>query len=142
MHTDILIRSLQARGHRMTIMRRFILSSFDKADAPLAASKLLDNLSKHGLDANKTTVYRELKFLLEQNIIKPVHFGDGIGRYELTGAEHHHHFVCTKCNRSEDVELTHDVDEEGKRLGKKRGFKITGHSLEFFGICKSCQRSR
>lgn len=139
METSAVIRLLQGRGHRMTAARRFMIGALCDAKSPLAATDILKDLDKHKLHSNKTTVYRELAFLEKQNIVKTIDFGDGTRRYEVIGDHHHHHLICTQCLKVEDVELEHDVDEEGARLGKQKGFKVTGHSLEFFGLCKNCQ---
>lgn len=125
----------------MTTARRFMIEALCDAHSPLAAADLLKELDKHKLHANKTTVYRELAFLEKQTIVRPIDFGDGTKRYELTGGAHHHHLICTHCGRVEDVELDRDVEEEGVRLGKHKGFAVTGHSLEFFGTCKNCRPS-
>lgn len=138
MDSNSTIRLLQGRGHRMTGARRFIISALCEATSPLAATHLLKDLDKHKLHSNKTTVYRELSFLEKQSIIRTIDFGDGTKRYEITGSEHHHHLICTKCGSTQDIELERDALEEGTRLGKQKGFTVTGHSLEFFGTCKNC----
>ncbi len=123
----------------MTAARRFIIAALCEATSPLAATDLLKDLDKHKLHSNKTTVYRELAFLEKQTIVRTIDFGDGTKRYEIAGDHHHHHLICTKCQKVEDVELERDVDEEGTHLGKQKNFKVTGHSLEFFGLCRNCQ---
>lgn len=140
MDSNSTIRLLQGRGHRMTTARRLMITGLCDAARPLSAIDVLAMLAKHKLQANKTTVYRELAFLEQQTIVKPIDFGDGTKRYEIASSHHHHHLICTSCGRVEDVELARDVDEEGARLGKQKGFVITGHSLEFFGKCKNCQK--
>lgn len=138
-NTDSVIRLLQGRGHRMTSARRFMIAALCEAASPLSAIDLLKHLDKHRLHSNKTTVYRELSFLEKQNVVKAVDFGDGMKRYEVAGENHHHHLICTRCGAVTDIELERDVEEEGARLGKQHDFKVTNHSLEFFGICKNCQ---
>jgi Fur family ferric uptake transcriptional regulator len=140
METNEVIRLLQGRGHRMTAARRFMIAALCEALSPLAATDLLKDLDKHKLHSNKTTVYRELNFLAEQNIARSVDFGDSTKRYEIASDHHHHHLICTKCGKVEDVELERDVEEEGVRLGKEKEFTVTSHSLEFFGKCKACQK--
>jgi Fur family ferric uptake transcriptional regulator len=135
---ETIIHLLQGRGHRMTTVRRFMITALCKAEAPLAANDLLEQLAKDNLHANKTTVYRELSFLEKQSAIKSIDFGDGTKRYEVAGGHHHHHLICTDCGSVTDIELKNDVEEEGVRLGGEHGFTVTGHSLEFFGTCKKC----
>jgi Fur family ferric uptake transcriptional regulator len=58
---------------------------------------------------------------------------------------HHHHLVCTGCNRiidytdfvNEEVELLKQIE---KRLSEKHDFKITKHMIQFYGLCQDCHR--
>ena len=52
----------------------------------------------------------------------------------------HHHLICTRCNAV--IEVEDDLLEELEdRIGKEYEFKIVDHSLQFFGICKQCQKN-
>lgn len=135
MESKQLIQALQERGHRVTHVRSKMIELFVKHHAPLSAEELLKQIP----DTHKTTVYRELAFLEEQNIVKKIEFGDGIRRYELTELEHHHHLVCVSCKKVTDIHLEGDLDVEEKKISRKTGFKILNHSLEFFGMCPKCK---
>lgn len=135
MESKQLIQSLQERGYRVTQVRSTMIEIFVKHHAPLSAEELLKLIP----DTHKTTVYRELAFLEEQNLVKKIEFGDGIRRYELTELEHHHHLVCVSCKKVTDIHLEGDLDAEEKKISRKTGFKILNHSLEFFGMCPKCK---
>lgn len=109
-----------------------------RAKAPLAAPEILQALEKKKLAVNKTTVYRELDFLLEQDIAQEVEFGDKKKRYEISD-KHHHHVVCVECKNVEDVDLQQDLDEAERKIAKQKGYTIINHSLEFFGLCANCK---
>jgi len=94
-----------------------------------------------------TTVYRTLDVLSDIGLVYKFDFGDGRARYELAegpkGINHHHHLVCTSCNRV--VDYTDFIDEEvellketEKGLSKKYDFRITNHLIQFYGLCGSC----
>ena len=87
-----ILKELRGQGHRITAVRREMVKMLVNAKAPLAASDILKVLQKEKLKANKTTVYRELEFLVEQNIAQEVEFGDKKKRYEISD-KHHHHVV-------------------------------------------------
>ncbi|HAX60950.1 MAG TPA: ferric uptake regulation protein, partial [Elusimicrobia bacterium] len=60
------------------------------------------------------------------------------------GKKHHHHLVCTNCGRI--VDYTDFIDDEiellqltEKGLSKKYNFKITGHLIQFYGLCDKCR---
>lgn len=139
MNIDSLIHSLQGRGFRMTSVRLFLLQTFKESTSPLSANDIIAILKKAKMDCNRTTVYRELTFLEEQNIVKAVDFGDGTRRYERASGEHHHHFICTNCKAVTDVHLQNDLEQQERILEKTLGGGIVhSHSLEFFGRCKNC----
>lgn len=135
-----IISTLREQKFKITKVRSGIVGQFTEAKSPLSAKDLLDYFHSIGLKINKTTVYRELAFLLTENVIKEIEFGEGQKRYELEDFKHHHHLICLKCRKVEDIELKTDLDKEEARFLKENGFKVVNHSLEFFGYCKNCQK--
>ena len=130
---------LKAGGERMTPLRSALLDILQKSHEPKTPQELLASLTKRGLSANKTTVYRQLDTLTRYNVVSAVNFADRITRYEMVNEnEHHHHLVCIKCGRIEDVSFKTDLDGKEKWIWKKHNFKVLQHSLEFFGVCKKC----
>lgn len=134
-----IIAKLKSEGHRITPIRTKILEIFDGLQSPISAPDLLESIKSFNDGVNKTTIYRELDFLQSKNLINEVEFGDGKKRYELNDG-HHHHLICLNCKKIEDVDLKTDLSEEEKNIEKQTGFKIQNHSLEFFGLCKNCQK--
>ncbi len=135
-----ILSTLKQKKFKITKVRSGIITLFTQAKSPLAAKELLDYFHSIGLNINKTTVYRELAFLLGENIIKEIEFGEGQKRYELEDFKHHHHLICLKCRKVDDIELKTDLEKEEKRFLKENGFKVVNHSLEFFGYCQNCQK--
>lgn len=119
-------------GSRSTAIKKQILETFENTKYPISALELIAKVN-----ANKTTIYRELFAFNSNGIIKEVDFGDGKKRYELSDRGHHHHLICKKCNKIDDVFL--DERYLLKKVEKESSFKIENHSLEFFGVCHSCQ---
>ncbi len=126
---------------RTTPIRTTLLKILSKIKKPLTTQELLAALETNGLKANKTTIYRQLESLKENKIINEVHFNDRNVRYELNKLEaHHHHLVCMKCKKVEDVTLPEDLHHQEKMVFEKNNFKVLQHFLEFFGLCKNCQK--
>ncbi len=125
---------------RSTPVHQALLKILAKNQAPLSAFEILAKLHAKKLLVNKTTVYRQLTLLEEQNLIHTVRLSDRSVRYELVNEKnHHHHLVCVKCNDVKEVSLKNHLDKQEKVIEKNKGFKITRHSLEFFGLCFNCQ---
>jgi len=140
MALEALIKDLRAEGHRITKVRRAVLSQIISASGPLSALQLLAALKQGELIVNKTTVYREIDFLKEAKLVREVDLLDGTKRYELLEeGSHHHHLVCTNCRKVQCVEMQNDLDALERRVGRKYRFQIQSHVLEFFGRCSDCK---
>jgi Fe2+ or Zn2+ uptake regulation protein len=136
-----LLAALKEKGHRTTKTRSLVISYLVQTEHPVAAHDLITMLKKQGRDVNKTTVYRELLFLKDEGIINEIDLLEGQKRYELADPHHHHHhLVCTKCKSIRCVEMPNDLDALEQRIKKQHHFHVTGHILEFFGLCKKCTR--
>lgn len=132
------LRELQKSGFRLTKARRTLFGVLKAETRPLTVPELVGLMKKRGAAADKTTIYRELAFLMEQGLAQSIQFGDRLKRYELRSG-HHHHLVCTSCGIIIDAALKGDLDAVEKKLAGKSGFRIDGHSLEFFGQCAECR---
>ncbi|HSX19379.1 MAG TPA: transcriptional repressor [Candidatus Saccharimonadales bacterium] len=133
------LSSLKKEGHRITKARKAIIDTFNSENMPLSVGELNAKLQKLGVMVNKTTLYREIEFLLSQKMIVEINLGEDKKRYELASNAHHHHLVCLNCKRVEDIDLQNDLLKQESSIAKSKGFKVSSHSLEFFGLCKNCQ---
>lgn len=137
---EILKSALRTRGFKITKNRIAILEYMSLQKEPISADEILYHVQSEHQSLVKTTVYRELFFLLENNFIKEVEFGDGKKRYEIVlNRPHHHHIICRSCKRVEDIPLEKELVTQEKNIENTTGFKLTEHMLEFFGVCKNCQ---
>lgn len=140
--TEQILSSLKEAGHRMTNARKAVVAAFGEGCNPLSAQDVHATLQKKGLTTNVTTVYRELQFLADQDVVHTVQFEDGIQRYELShDGHHHHHLVCVACKDVKEVSVDHEALSGVERaIGKKTGFSVLRHSLEFYGKCADCAK--
>jgi len=136
-------------GYRLTIGREAILSVLSKAEDHLSAEDIYMKIHPRCPNVGLTTIYRTLDVLSNLGMVYKFDFGDGRARYELAegpkGAHHHHHLVCTSCNRvidytdfiDEEVELLRETE---KGLSRKYDFKINNHVIQFYGLCDQCNK--
>ncbi|OGX39255.1 MAG: hypothetical protein A3G91_00390 [Omnitrophica WOR_2 bacterium RIFCSPLOWO2_12_FULL_50_9] len=89
---------------------------------------------------SRATVYRSLQELLEAGIVRVTAFGEKHNHFEHTYDERlHHHAQCVRCHGFiEFPDL--DEDERYRPLLEKEGFKVLGHEMHFYGICKKCRK--
>lgn len=139
MNKESVLAGLKEKGYRLTNIRKKIIEMLAGTNVPLSIQDFIEKLERQGLTANKTTIYREIGFLMKNEIVTEIDFGDRRKRYESAHVEHHHHLVCLKCSRVQDITLNNDLKKEEQRLSKQNNFKIIKHSLEFFGFCEKCK---
>lgn len=122
---------------RTTSARLAVLSYLGQSAGPRGADEVLEHLSSEHQRVDKATIYRMLETFHQKGLVKRLEFGEGKYRFELVG-EDHHHLVCEKCGSVQDISDC-NIPSLEKDIMKKKKFKVTRHSLEFFGVCQSCQ---
>lgn len=131
---------LAEHGLRMTPQRRLILEVFLEHGGHLAAEELYDRVREIDPSVGQATVYRTVKLLAESGLAKAVRFDEGVTRYEPKhGREHHDHLICVRCRRTEEI-LDERIEKLQEELARKKGFVLTGHKMDLYGICSQCRR--
>lgn len=126
-------------GHRASVTRDVLIDILNTAKQPLSVPEIITHMKEKDIVVNKSTVYREIEKLLNHDIIKEIYLETHKIRYEIANKDHHHHIMCVSCKRVDDVPIEKDVEHHEKTIEKKLQYTIVNHSLEFFGVCKSCQ---
>lgn len=83
------------------------------------------------------TVYRNLQVLAREGKIRAIDAWGKTTRYDADLSTHYH-VVCLACGAIRDVPRPPGEDARLARLFSLPGFSITGHRLEFHGLCVSC----
>jgi Fe2+ or Zn2+ uptake regulation protein len=85
------------------------------------------------------TVYRNLEQLSACGRIQRLAFGSGNRRYD-GNTETHHHLCCLECGRVDDLPDEHEIEHAlDAMLAEVCGYRVTGVSLEVYGICPACR---
>jgi Fur family ferric uptake transcriptional regulator len=130
--------ALQQRGYRLTAARQVILEVLVASGGHMSADDLAEKVRQQAPGVGRMTVYRTLDLLNELGFIRPVYQGTGAAHYILLEEGHHHHLICSTCDRV--IEFDECVLEEVERLVSGRfNFQVQGHQLEFYGRCQQCQ---
>jgi len=88
------------------------------------------------------TVYRILRQLTEQGLIKELEYGSGCSRYDARTCRHDH-AICTACGSLLDI--PQDVQLSTKALevaAQSAGFELGSHEVRIYGRCATCQIRR
>ena len=126
------------RKCRFTPIRKKVLKLIWDSHKPIKAYDLLAQLSSDNYVEKPPTVYRALKFLLENNLIHRIE-----SQNAYIGCHNHHEnvdskfFICDSCNEVE--ELTEpNINRALNEISKKQGFIPSLVNVEIHGTCAQC----
>ncbi|QQS39474.1 transcriptional repressor [Candidatus Woesebacteria bacterium] len=140
MDVDQVYDLLKIKERKLTKTRKAMIGMFFTNHTLLSAPEIIKLLKKQNINVNKTTVYRELAFLLDYGIIKEIILKSNMTFYEQAFLPHHHHMVCSSCGATDEFK-SDELAETLKKIEagiEKKGFKVSEHSLEFYGLCTKC----
>lgn len=133
-----LITMLREADLRLTDHRIAVLAYLSKVKNPVTVYELVDALRKKE-NIDQATVYRNLSSLHEAGLLRRLDFNHGHAHYELETGRASHQLVCSNCETIEKIEGISIDDTVKKMLKKSKKFKYTTtHSMEIYGLCKSC----
>lgn len=122
-------------GLKLTPQRLAILDYLDGNKNHPSAEEIYKEVSVRFPTMSFATVYNTLEALHKRGSILELTIDPNKKRFD-PNTEPHHHLICTRCGRIEDVHRKYDLSLPG---ASKNGFEITGNHIEFYGICPSCR---
>ena len=125
---------------RHTVQRQIILTAFLKMNTHPTIEEVYEGIQKEHPAISKTTVYRNLRQLAKEGIIRQVSLPDGLERYDRLTTPHHH-FKCLKCGGIYDVEIEYLEGINGS-IQEKYGFVVDRHDVVFTGFCLKCIKAK
>jgi Fur family ferric uptake transcriptional regulator len=136
--------NLKEKGYKLTPQRRAIVDMIIRNEGNhLTTEELYDLVKKECPEIGLATVYRTVQLLEELGFICKLDLNDGCSRYELVHEDEnhqHHHLVCTNCGNV--IEVQDDLLEVlESEIEGKYNFRITNHSVKFFGLCNECTKN-
>jgi len=134
--------TLRKMGRSATRGREEILRILEEAHLPLSPRDIRERFPKPWPDT--ATVYRNLSLLSSLGLVRSVALHERSRRYEAASdGIHRHRVVCRVCGRIESfLAATCDLSAIEEEIRKRLGFKVTDHSLEFFGNCPNCTQDK
>ena len=85
------------------------------------------------------TVYRNLRRLAEEGLIREIHAGGHPARFDGNTGRHYH-IRCVGCGRVNDLPISVDTRLE-EQAGLAMNYRILTHNVEILGVCPLCQGS-
>ncbi len=123
--------------HRRTLQRDRILQILREAKSHPTADWIYNRLKDEIPTLSLGTVYRNLKVLIEQDLVLRIPLGSDQDRFEAK-IDPHYHLVCERCGKVIDFTMPYrsEINEQAQQFS---GFKVHRHRIDFFGICETCQ---
>lgn len=137
---DAIARRLRARGLRVTAQRVAVLQVLAESTGHPTVGEIYALVRRRFPMISLNTVYVTLTTLRARGDLIAVESGEhGALRFESNPAPHHH-LVCLRCRRIQDVrDPALDAVRAPRRGGG--GFTVVGHRVEFFGYCPECREA-
>ncbi len=134
-----ILAKIKEQGGRFSKIRSKIIDILIKEKCLVSQKKIIEKLAGKNFYPNRSTVFRELNFLTENNLTVKNNIL-GVDHYEIS-EDHHHHLICLSCKDIKKITLPcNKLQESEKQISKENDFDIKNHLIGFYGHCRSCQR--
>lgn len=131
---------LRTAGHKLTNARLTVLKVLEQQGAHMTSTEVLEAVTRLAPEIGRASVFRALDLFTRLSIIRPTYIDSSVTpTYVLLPGGHHHHIICTNCNRVIEFEECHLGQLEAE-LERRLHVRLTGHLLEFYGLCEQCQQ--
>lgn len=135
-----MLRKLQEKGSikgfKRTPQRLSILAHLDGNTSHPSAEEIYRVVGKKNPSMSFATVYNTLETLKGRGMVQELTGDPGKKRFD-PNPRPHHHLICTRCRRIEDVHVDFRLPVAER---DRAGFTITGNHIEFYGTCPACTR--
>ncbi len=130
---------LKSTDLKSTKKRRLLLTLLKEQDHAITAEDLYEKAKKI-IPINLSTVYRSLTSLTQKGLLSKNIHKDGKAYYQIQNHQHQHNLNCIICHETIPVDEC-PLTELEETLSTKTGYQITGHILQFSGICPNCAKN-
>ena len=129
---------LRNAGYKLTNARITVLEVIQNLGGHVTSAEVLDAVDHVDETIGRASVFRTLDLLTQLGIIRPTYIETSqTPTYVMLPGGHHHHVICTNCNRVIEFDDC-GLGELEQKLQARLGITITGHLLEFYGLCEKC----
>ena len=133
------IQRLKQAGYRLTQARLTVLDVLESEHGHITSADVLEKVEGINKAIGRASVFRTLDLFTQLGIIRPTYIDTSLTpTYVMMHGGHHHHVICTECKRFFEFD---DCGMEAltRNLEETLDMRISGHLLEFYGICAACQ---
>lgn len=131
-------RALWEAGYRVTRQRAVILNGVCAGDGHTSLGEIYARVRHADDSIDRSTVYRALRLFVALGIVLAADTGTGETLYEVARPHPHHHLVCRRCGREEEIGQA-ALRVMNEQIERDHGFRVATDHLVFFGECVTCR---
>ncbi|MDP6100281.1 MAG: transcriptional repressor [Dehalococcoidia bacterium] len=129
--------TIRSSGHHITPQRLVILDVLKGSNGHASADEIHSHVRSRCPKLHISTIYRALDMLKRLGLVTETALGDGKLRYHLHVKGYHHHLICEKCGRVEEMDEATFTPLKAA-LKRKHRFHADLRHLAIFGRCQAC----
>ena len=134
MHPEAIRQALETSGLRCTAQRYAVMAFLVKHTGHPTAAEIFDGVNRLDPRSSRATTYNNLRDLVEAGLVREVAMEGRAARFDAKGTRHHH-FICDRCGRVEDMEWYNVPRPAAASLGRR---VLRECELIFRGLCTKC----
>lgn len=118
--------------------RQIILDTLKNTKVHPTAEQIYEMVLKIDPKISRSTVYRNINILCENNRILKISMPVGPDRYDYIWKKHYH-AICEMCGNVWDFNFELNEEEMSKQIESQTGVLPKMDSLTIYGICEKCK---
>lgn len=124
-------------GLRVTAPRLAVLTALDTS-SHASVDEVIESVSAQGEVLSVQSAYNVLTDLVSAGLVRSIELAHQPARFEIDTGDNHHHVVCTRCGRIEDVECAVG-SAPCLTPANDHGMSVWKADVLYRGLCADCQ---
>jgi Fur family peroxide stress response transcriptional regulator len=120
------------------VQQKIVLDAMLELGDHPTVEEIYSEIHKEHPSISKTTIYRNLRQLAENEIIHQVSLLDGLERYDERTSQHYH-FKCKNCGFVLDIDIEY-IEGVNDSVRRAYDVQVDEHDVIFSGICQKCKK--
>ena len=118
--------------------REDLLNILKNSRSHPTAEELYEKTKEKIPSVSRGTVYRNLKYLVDEGYIIKISMASGADRYDYIHKKHNH-IICKSCGTVKDFEYNFDLEDVKQSVIKQTEVSPLLDGVIMYGICEKCK---